>query len=56
MKAVRFVQSYMTGCLYNPGDVAGFNDEVAASLIERGVAEAVEAEAKTEEPKAPAKK
>lgn len=42
-----------TGC-YNPGEVAGFSEEDAKSLIERKLAKAVEvkAEAEKTDPKA----
>lgn len=38
MQRVTFVQQY---CPYNIGEVAGFDDEVAARLVSRGIAEVV---------------
>lgn len=37
-KAVAFIVAHTVGTLYNPGDVAGFDDDVAADLIKRGIA------------------
>lgn len=39
MKAVTFLLAHTVGALYNVGETAGFSDEIAADLIERGIAE-----------------
>lgn len=39
MKAVKFLMPYTLGALYNEGEVAGFDDDIAADLIERKIAE-----------------
>ena len=39
MKAVKFLMPHTIGTLYNEGEVAGFEDDVAADLIERKIAE-----------------
>lgn len=41
MKAVKFLMPFTVGALYNEGEIAGFEDEVAADLIERKIAEPV---------------
>lgn len=41
MKAVKFLMPWTVGALYNEGEVAGFEDDVADDLIERKIAEAV---------------
>lgn len=38
-KAVVFLAAHTLGTLYNVGDVAGFESEVADDLIKRGIAE-----------------
>ncbi|MGY0794260.1 hypothetical protein ACW7BJ_33350 [Azospirillum argentinense] len=42
MKAVKFTAPATVGTLYNPGDVAGFDDDVADNLVAAKVAEPVE--------------
>jgi hypothetical protein len=46
MKAVKFLMPYTLGALYNEGEVAGFDDDIAADLIERKIAEPAKASAK----------
>jgi hypothetical protein len=41
MKAIKFLMPYTVGALYGEGEVAGFDDAIAADLIERKIAEAV---------------
>lgn len=41
MKAVKFLMPFTVGALYNEGEIAGFEDAVAADLIERKIAEPV---------------
>lgn len=41
MKAVKFLMPHTVGALYNEGEVAGFDDDVADDLIERKIAEPV---------------
>ncbi len=51
MKAIKFLMPYTVGALYNEGEVAGFDEAIAADLIERGIAEAAKqgkSEAKSE--------
>lgn len=43
MKAVKFLMPHTVGALYNEGEIAGFDDDVADDLIERKIAEAVKA-------------
>lgn len=53
MKAVKFLMPFTVGALYNEGEVAGFEDAIAADLIERKIAEPVKA-SKADEAKAAA--
>lgn len=39
MKAVTFLIAHTIGALYNVGETAGFDDETAKDLVERGIAE-----------------
>lgn len=39
MTAVKFLMPYTLGALYNEGEVAGFEAEIADDLIERKIAE-----------------
>lgn len=41
--AVKFLTSAQVGTLYNKGEIAAFDDETEAKLIEAKVAEAVKA-------------
>ena len=45
MKAVKFLMPHTVGSLYNEGEIAGFEDDVADDLIERKIAEAVKSKA-----------
>lgn len=55
MKAVKFLMPYTLGALYNEGEVAGFDDAIAADLIERKIAEPAKGvKAKTDDPVDPA--
>jgi hypothetical protein len=46
MKTVKFLMPHTVGSLYNEGEVAGFEDDVADDLIDRKIAEAHKVEAK----------
>lgn len=48
MKAIKFLEAATVGALYNPDEVASFEDEIADDLIKQGVAE----EVRLEKPKA----
>lgn len=50
MKAVTFLLAHTVGALYNIGETAGFSDEIAADLIERGIAEPAKVKKQTEAP------
>lgn len=39
MKAIKFLMPFTLGALYNEGEVAGFDDEIADDLIKRKIAE-----------------
>lgn len=41
MPTVKFLMSYTIGALYNEGEIAGFDEDTAKDLIDRGIAEAV---------------
>lgn len=43
MKAVKFIMAYSVGALFSEGEVAGFPDDVADDLVDRGIAEPVKA-------------
>lgn len=44
MKAIKFLVACTVGALYNEGEVAGFEDDVADDLIAREIAIEVKAE------------
>lgn len=46
MKAVKFLMPYTLGALYNEGEVAGFDDDMADDLIARKIAEPAKVPAK----------
>lgn len=48
MKAVKFLTDHRVGALYNEGEIAGFEDDVADDLIEREIAEPVKGKAKAD--------
>lgn len=52
--AVKFLTSAQVGTLYNEGEIAAFDDETEAKLIEAKVAEAVKAKGGDKAPAAPA--
>jgi hypothetical protein len=52
MKAVKFIVDHTVGALYNAGEIAGFEDDVADDLIKREIAEPVKGKAAAD--KAPA--
>ncbi len=55
MKAVKFLMPYTLGALYNEGEVAGFEADIADDLIARKIAEAVKGvKAKSDDPVDPA--
>lgn len=43
MKLVKFLIAYQAGALYNEGETAGFEDDVADDLIKRDIAVAAKA-------------
>lgn len=52
--AVKFLKSTQVGTLYNESEVAGFDEETEAKLIEAEVAEPYQAPAKGKPAQAPA--
>ena len=55
-KLVTFLMAATVGCLFNEGETASFEDDVADDLIERKIAKAAKAKASGDKPDAAAEK
>lgn len=45
MKTVKFLTSHTIGALYNEGEIAGFEDDIADDLVARNIAEVMKEKA-----------